>query len=175
MVRRISKTWWVAAVLLLLSGWSSLKALTIEELRDVPNPTPKNVASYFADFKFVFHAEVQDPNVFLGTKSGDCDDYAIVVVDVLGRHGYTTHLIAIRMKGETHVVCYIDEVHGYLDYNCRKDENPVVDCNNSIVDIARKVAQSFNRDWVATYEFSYSQGTKRLVNNIVPNKSAKTS
>src|SRR5205823_2878263 len=80
-----------------------------------------------------------------------------------------------RMKGETHVVCYVDEAHGYLDYNTRKDAHPVVPCSPDITEIAHKVALSFGRDWVATYEFTYNeQGDKqkRLVNNIIPNQPA---
>lgn len=147
------------------------RAVTMEELRAMPHLTPVEFAHYFANFEFKFHPEVQPHNQFLTTRSGDCDDYATVAADALERHGYTPRMIAIRMKGETHVVCYIQETHSYLDYNTRKDKDPLVPCSPEITDIARNVAKGFGRDWVATYEFTYdeSESVKRLVNRIIPN------
>ena len=146
-------------------------AVTMEELRALPHLTPVEFAHYFKDFEFKFHPEVQPHNQFLSTRSGDCDDYATVAADALERHGYTPRMIAIRMKGETHVVCYIEETHSYLDYNTRKDANPLVPCSPDITAIARNVAQGFGRDWVATYEFTYEEkeSVKRLVDRIIPN------
>lgn len=149
----------------------SSQAITVAQLRTISKLTPETFASYFADFEFKFHDEVQDHEKFLASKSGDCDDYATLAADILGRNGYTPRLIAVRMKGETHVVCYINETKSYLDYNCRKDAKKTVPCNGSIKEIARKVAQSFGRDWVATYQFTFSEGIKRLVQSIVPNPS----
>src|SRR5256885_1966357 len=83
----------------------SANALTMRQLKDVPALTPEKFARCFADFEFKFHAEVQDHDVFLRTKSGDCDDFATVAAEVLALKGYTPHMIAIRMKGETHVIC----------------------------------------------------------------------
>jgi hypothetical protein len=162
----------VAVLLSALAFCQSANALTMRQLKDVPNLTPEQFARSFSDFEFKFHAEVQDHDVFLRTKSGDCDDFATVAADVLAEKGYTPRMIAIRMKGETHVVCYIEETQSYLDYNTRKEASPLVPCSADITDIAHKVALSFNRDWVATYEFTYNEGekVKRLVNNIIPNK-----
>jgi len=144
----------------------------MSQLKQVPNLTPDQFARYFADFEFKFHAEVQDHDVFLRTKSGDCDDFATVAAEVLSQKGYTPRMIAIRMKGETHVVCYIEETQSYLDYNTRKEAHPLVPCSADITVVAKKVAESFGRDWVATYEFTYNEGEKlkRLVNEIIPNK-----
>lgn len=153
---------------------TSSQAITLEELRNTPRLTPETFAGYFSDFEFKFHDEVQDHGKFLVTKSGDCDDYATLAADVLSRHGYTPRLIAVRMKGETHVVCYINETKSYLDYNCRKDTKKTVDCSSSITEIAKKVAKSFNRDWVATYQFTFSKGVKRLVQSIIPNHSTRS-
>jgi hypothetical protein len=154
----------------------SSSAITVSQLRNISKLTPETFASYFADFEFKFHDEVQNHQKFLASKSGDCDDYATLAADILGRNGYTPRLIAVRMKGETHVVCYIKETKSYLDYNCRKDDKKTVSCSESINEIARKVAQSFGRDWIATYQFTFSEGVKRLVQNIVPNpSSSKTS
>ena len=148
---------------------SSVQAVTVDEIRNTDKLTPDRFAAFFSDFKFKFHDEVQDPGVFLKSKSGDCDDYATVAADVLESHGYTPRLIAVRMKGETHVICYIDETKSYLDYNCRKDDKKTVSCGSSITEIARSVADSFGKDWIATYEFTYSkkEKVKRLVNQII--------
>ncbi len=127
------------------------------------------------DIEFKFHVEVQDDGEFLSSKSGDCDDYAIVAAEVLAKFGYTTQLIAVRMKGETHVVCYVNETKSYLDYNLRKEANPTILCENSITEIASKVSNSFDRPWIATYEFTYNpiERVKRLVQRIITNQSAE--
>jgi hypothetical protein len=132
--------------------------------------TPERYAHRFADFKFQFHAEVQDPTVFMKTQKGDCDDFATVADDFLTREGYTTHLITVRMPGETHVVLYIDEVHGYLDYNYRASKHPVLASDSSLTAIAAKVAKSFKLPWTAVYEFNYHHKTKHLVTDIVMNE-----
>lgn len=151
----------------------SSNAVTVSELRSVSKLTPETFASYFSDFEFKFHDEVQDHATFLATKSGDCDDYATLAADILKRNGYTPRLIAVRMKGETHVVCYVPETKSYLDYNFRKDEKKTVQCSEAIKEIARKVAQSFGRDWIATYQFTFSEGVKRLVQSIITNRSVE--
>lgn len=148
-------------------------ALTLEELHNDPKLTPEQFASYFSEFEFKFHPEVQNHTTFLGSRSGDCDDYATLAAEILGKKGYTTQLIAVRMKGETHVVCYINETKSYLDYNYRKGSSQLTPCSDSITEIAGKVAKSFERDWIATYQFTYSalEGVKRLVQNIITNSS----
>lgn len=150
------------------------EAATLDQVRREEGLTPEKLAAYFAGFEFKFHEEVQNHEVFWETRSGDCDDYATLAAEVLARHGYTPRLIAIRMKGETHVVCYIAETGSYLDYNCRNDAQKLVPCSPHLTDIARKVADSFGRDWVATYEFTYHEPEKlkRLVDHIVTNRSA---
>jgi hypothetical protein len=143
----------------------------MKELREMPKLTPQKFERLFADFAYKFHPEVQPHDVFLKTQSGDCDDFATVAAEILQERGYTPRMIAIRMKGETHVVCYIAEEGGYLDYNTRKDKFPIVSCSPEITAIAAKVADGFRRDWVAAYEFTYDarEDVKRLVNNIIPN------
>lgn len=131
--------------------------------------TPEQFARKFSQFKFCFHSEVQDPKVFLATRSGDCDDFAILAADTLAKSGYATRLFAVRMKGETHVVCYIPQIKGYLDYNNRASANPIVYCENSHASVANNVAKSFNRNWVSAYEFSYRQNTKWLMSKLVYN------
>jgi hypothetical protein len=136
--------------------------------------TPEQFARKFSSFAFCYHAEVQDPEVFLSTKSGDCDDYATLAADRLGKSGYDTHLFAVRMNGETHVVCYVPAVKGYLDYNNRAASNPLVYCDGSLQCIAENVARSFKRKWGSAYEFSYHQKMKWLVNDIFFNRGSPT-
>ena len=154
---------------------ASSRGLSMKELNEIPDLTPEKFARYFADFEYQFHAEVQDEADFLSSQSGDCDDYATVAAEILKKNGYTTQLIAVRMKGETHVVCYINETKSYLDYNARKEANPTVSCENSITEIAIRVARSFDRAWIATYEFTYNpiERVKRLVQRIITNHSAE--
>ncbi|MDB6057906.1 MAG: hypothetical protein JWO95_1750 [Verrucomicrobiales bacterium] len=148
--------------LALLAGLASLTGSANAE-------TPEHFAQRFATFKFEFHAEIQDPTVFLKTKKGDCDDFAILADDVLTRQGYTTHLISVRMPGETHVVLYVDEAKGYLDYNFRSVKHPCLRSDNCLQHIAAQVASSFNLPWVAVYEFNYHHQMKHLVSDIVMN------
>lgn len=144
-------------------------SVTVSEIRNTPNLTPERFVSFFSTFKFKFHDEVQNFETFLSSKSGDCDDFATLAADVLSQHGYTPRLIAVRMKGETHVVCYIEETKSYLDYNARKDTQNTIPCSTVLTDIARSVADSFGKDWIATYEFTYSkkEKVKRLVDRII--------
>lgn len=150
-------------------GAAKINAITLDELYAAQGITPERFAEYFSEFKFKFHEEVQDHKVFLTSRSGDCDDYATLAADVLRRSGFTPRLIAVRMPGETHVVCYIEETKSYLDYNARKDAVKTVACSPEILDIAASVSASFGREWTATYEFTYSkrERVKRLVNQIV--------
>lgn len=155
----------------LRAEWWKLALLPMVALLPCSSPaeTPEHFTHRFADFKFEFHAEVQPADVFLKTKKGDCDDFATVADDALTREGYTTHLIAVRMPGETHVVLYVDEVHGYLDYNYRKSRHPVLSCGSALPQIATKVAASFHLPWVAVYEFNFYNQMKHLVTDIVRN------
>lgn len=132
--------------------------------------TPEQFVRQFAKFKFAYHEKIQEPRVFLSSKSGDCDDFATVADAQLRRCGYQPRLFAVRMRGLTHVVCYVPETGAYLDYNNRSESKPLVSSDGSLTDIARKVAQSFGKNWVAAYEFSYNQKMKWLVNTIVYNQ-----
>jgi hypothetical protein len=152
-------------------NWCKLALLAGVALLPQPSQaeTPQQFAHRFADFKYEFHAEVQPADVFLRTKKGDCDDFATVADDALTREGYTTHLITVRMPGETHVVLYVDEVHGYLDYNLRDSKHPVSSCGNSLQEVAKLVAASFRLPWTAVYEFNFHHNMKHLVTDIVVN------
>lgn len=168
-MRYFGKCFLAIQLFLGLLAATSTHALTADEIRAMPDLTPDKFAALFSDFKFHFYEEVQDFDSFLAKRVGDCDDYATLAADVLSKRGYTPRLIAVRMKGETHVVCYIEETGSYLDYNTRKDKQKLVKSSNVLTDIARSVADSFSKDWIATYEFTYSkkEKVKRLVNRII--------
>jgi hypothetical protein len=144
--------------------------LTLEEIRNLPDLTPRKFARLFSDFEFKFRAQVQEPRVFLATESGDCDDYATLAAAVLSERGYTPRLITVRMPNLVHVVCYIEETHSYLDYNHRSYFTRTVSCGSSIEEIARKVAKASKLPWISASEFTYEEGTKRLVKTVLESK-----
>jgi len=160
---------WIIGGLVCLGIWISMGAaagLTLEELRRESNLTPQRFARFFSEFKYQFHAEVQEPEVFLSTASGDCDDYAVVAAMVLLEKGYHTRLIAVRMPGVTHVVCYVAEAKCYLDYNNRSYLIKTASADGTLRDVARKVAKSFDASWTSASEFVYTNGVKRLVATV---------
>lgn len=144
----------------------ALNAVTLEDLRNDPELTPQKFARHFRNFRYVFHDEIQPPEVFLSTEAGDCDDYATLAASMLGARGYHPKLFAIRMPGVTHVVCYILESSSYLDFNNRTYLSRLQHAKPDIHDIARKVAKSFDASWTSASEFTYENGLKRLVSTV---------
>lgn len=155
--------WSLAGICLPLT----LLAVTLEELRTVEKLNSRKFAGYFKDFDYSFHEEIQQPEVFLETRSGDCDDYAILADMVLRERGFTTRLITVRMPGLVpHVVCYVMEDKVYLDYNNRIYLTRTEKADPDLRDIARKVAKSFEANWTSVSEFKYVDGLKELVQTI---------
>lgn len=143
------------------------RALTLEELRAAPI-TPANFSSYFSNFRFFFRTDVQDPADFLASQSGDCDDFSTLAAAELAARGYTPRLLSVRMKKEVHVICYVEEAKGYLDYNLRASGG-LVPCGADLSQIADSVAKSFrNAKWTSVSEFTYGDGVKRLVQTTLP-------
>jgi transglutaminase superfamily protein len=138
-------------------------AVTLEELRAEPDLTPERFIKHFADFKFELGREVRKPETFLKNQSGDCDDFATLAADVLREKGYTTRLIAIFMPHDVHVVCYVAEINGYLDYNCRKLPAPLVKCDRQLSSIATSVAASFRTEWRSVSEYTFNKGVRQFV------------
>jgi hypothetical protein len=147
--------------------FTSAQGVTLEDLRSNPKLTPETFAASFKEFEFKFRNEVQAPEVFLSSRSGDCDDYATLAASVLKEKGYTPRLMAVRMPGVVHVVCYVQETHSYLDYNLRKYPSRTVASGSSISEIADQVAASYGLKWTSASEFTYSDRTKRLVATVV--------
>jgi hypothetical protein len=138
-------------------------AATFEEIHNDKDLRPETFARHFADFKFVFGANVQAPKDFLAAKAGDCDDYSTFAAAELKARGFTARLVSVRMKNEAHVVCYVAEANGYLDYNYRARGTGIVPCGPELTEIGDAVAKSFKAKWTSASEFSYDGVVKRLV------------
>lgn len=149
-----------------------LGALTVQDLLNDPKLTPKRFANLFQDFAFELHPfDVQDPDQFLASRSGDCIDYAVLADYVLKPHGYETRLIRIEMIGANmgHAVCYVTENRAYLDYNNRKYSINLERSGPTLREIAGKVADSFEANWTFASEFTYDykDAVKRVVLTVV--------
>ena len=144
------------------------RALTLEQLRRDATITPQTFARYFSNFRFVFRADVQTPEQFLAAEAGDCDDYSTLAAAELAARGYQTRLISVRMPDVVHVVCFVSEANGYLDYNKRGKGTGVVTCGPDLGSIAESVAKSFKSSWTSVSEFTYANGVKRLVSTTLP-------
>lgn len=166
------RTRWIAwsqlTLLLALIAAPGLLAgsLTLESLRQDPKLTPQKFASYFSDFEFQYFVEVQPPEVFLASRKGDCDDYATLAFTLLNERGFHCHLVAVRMPGLVHVVCYIEELKGYLDFNNRVYLRKTTSSGPSIRTIASKVAKSFDASWTSASEFTFAGDLKYLVSTV---------
>jgi hypothetical protein len=145
-------------------------ALTLEELHNDATITPQTFARRFSKFRFVFRSDVQKPEEFLASEEGDCDDYSTLADSELTSRGYRTRLISVRLKNVVHVVCYVAEANGYLDYNLRAKGTGLVACGPSLSAIADSVAKSMSSSWHSVSEFTYSNGVKRLVSTTTATK-----
>jgi hypothetical protein len=169
---RLFRTWQAkpiriltALCLLLLMNPAESRAVTLEELREHPGLTPEKFAAYFSGFKFEFRAYLRPAKEFLESESGDCDDYSILADKILSEKGYHTHLVAVRMQGVgVHVVCYVEELHGYLDYNFRKGKKAWVEADWKLDALADSVIQSFlAASWSSVSEFTFDQARNSKV------------
>lgn len=134
--------------------------------------TPKRFAGYFEDFDFSLHPfDVQDPEVFLESRSGDCIDYAVMADYVLSRDGFATRLIRVEMVGKNmgHAVCYVNDSHAFLDYNSRRYFRKLTPSGHRLRDIAELVAKTFDANWTFASEFTYNYNSsvKRIVMTVV--------
>ena len=135
---------------------------------DLKDFTPEGLAHCFADFAYELSDQVQDAGTFLQRKRGDCADFAKLVSETLNQHGYTSKLVVVMMEEQTHVVCYVKESHGYLDYNLRAAAQPIVSSDGSLEDIADKVAAYFRSKWRMVSEIRYQGATPAYVFSAFP-------
>jgi len=133
--------------------------------------TPEGLARVFADYTFELTPQVQEPEAFLQRKRGDCADFSSLASTVLAQHGYTTKLVVVMMSKQTHVVCYVKEAGGFLDYNHRADAHPVVASDGSLEDIASKVAGDFRSSWRMASAFRYRSGSPVYLDTVFPSES----
>jgi hypothetical protein len=158
-----------ARLLCLLCGGCSLlffdassRALDLQALRLDTQLTPASFMGYFSDFNFKLREKTQQPNEFLTSKTGDCDDFSTLAANVLAEKGYTTHLIVVSMDAGVHVVCYVSQANAYLDYNNRATRT-LVSSNGTLPDVAEKVAASFKSTWRTASEFKIANGVRQCL------------
>jgi hypothetical protein len=144
----------------------------LNDLLNQKDLTPESLARGFADFAFELRPEVQEPDVFLERKRGDCADYANLASTVLTQHGYTTKLVVVMMAQQTHVVCYVKEAGGFLDYNHRAEAHPVIASDGSLEDIAGKVAGDFRSAWRMASVFRFRGGSPVYLDSVFATESS---
>jgi hypothetical protein len=135
--------------------------------------TPERLARVFAGFAFELRPQLQEPETFLQRKSGDCADYSNLASTVLTHHGYTTKMVVVMMSTQTHVVCYVKEAGGFLDYNHRADAHPVIASDGSLEDIAGKVAGDFRSQWHMASAFRFRSGSPVYLDSVFPTVNSK--
>ena len=156
----------VGLVSILLPAISRASALSaLAEQKDL---TPESFIRSFADFTFELGDQVQDPETFLQRKRGDCDDFASLAATVLKGRGYNPKVVVVMMDGATHVVCYVKEAHGFLDFNHRADSHPIIESDGSLEDIAEKVSTYFRVRWHMASEIRYEKRTPVFVTSVFP-------
>ncbi len=158
----------------LLCAAGTAGAASMSDLLNQKDLTPEGLARGFSDFSFELGPQVQEPDAFLKRKRGDCADFANLASVVLGRHGYTTKLVVVMMSKQTHVICYVKEAGGFLDYNHRADSHPVIASNGSLEDIAAKVATFFRSDWRMASAFRYRDGSPVYLDSVFSMESSAT-
>jgi hypothetical protein len=138
----------------------------VAELQKQKELTPESFIKQFSDFKFELAADIQEPDRFLERRRGDCDDFARLASQVLSERGYKTKIVVVMMEQESHVVCYVAEAKGFLDFNRRANEKPVVASDGTLEDIAHKVAADFRAKWRMVSEVRYEKATPVFVENV---------
>jgi hypothetical protein len=140
----------------------------LNDLLDQKDLTPEGLARVMSDFSFELAPQLQEPGTFLQRKRGDCADFANLASTVLTHHGYTTKLVVVMMYKQTHVVCYVKEAGGFLDYNHRADAHPVIPSDGSLEDIAGKVAGDFRSHWRMASAFRYRESSPVYLDTVFP-------
>jgi hypothetical protein len=160
-----------AAVLAAMLGvWPVQNAVSgeLETLQARKDLTPEQLIRTFADFKYELSDRLQDAETFLTRKRGDCDDFATLAASLLSQRGYTTKIVAVMMAGETHVVCYVREAGGILDFNHRANADPILKSDGTLEDIAEKTAAYFRNKWHMASEIRYEGRRPVYVDNTFP-------
>jgi hypothetical protein len=163
--------WLVIAVTIVTGSSGIASASLVGALAERKDLTPESLMRFFADFTFELSAERQDPETFLARKRGDCDDFAILASELLTARGYKTKLVVVMMQQESHVVCYVREARGFLDFNHRADARPIIESDGTLEEIGEKVAADFRHPWHLASEFRSESGRLVYVENAFPLRS----
>jgi hypothetical protein len=158
---------WVAAVGMLCAV-ATAGAVSLDDLLNRKDLTPEGLARVIAHFDFELAPTVQAPDTFLQRKRGDCADFSNLAYTVLKQHGYTAKLVVVMMSNETHVVCFVKEAGGFLDYNHRADQHPIIPSDGSLEDIAGKVAGDFRSHWHMASAFRYRGTSPVYLDTVFP-------
>ena len=157
---------WIGILLAVLPGMA--REGEWAQLGSRKDLAPESLLHFFADFRFELGDRAQDPETFLQRKRGDCDDFARLAASLLAERGYKTKPVVIMMQGQTHAVCYVQEAHGFLDFNHRADADSVVSSTGSLEDIALKVSTYFRSKWWMASEVSYEGSTPVYLDSTFP-------
>jgi len=169
--------YWILLLICLLAGavtTSLARADAMSELAGQKDLTPEKLIHSFAGFTFELNAQRQAAETFLRRKRGDCDDFASVVSRILTGRGYKTKLVVVMMQEQTHVVCYVKEASGYLDFNHRADARPIIASDGSLEDVARKVSRDFRSPWQMVSEVNYENQQLVYLENVFPGLAQST-
>ena len=167
-VARRRETGLSEAILLLTLMLGNSQAGELTRLKQDQELTPQRLLSRFADFAYELGDELQDAETFLRRRRGDCDDFAHLASRLLTQRGWHPRLVVVMMGGQTHVVCYVREARGFLDFNRRALTDPIVPSDGSLEDIADKVAASFRSRWWTVSEFEYRNGSTVFLESAFP-------
>ena len=153
----------------------------LAELRNCKELTPESLMHYFSPFTFELGERRQDPAAFLRRRRGDCEDFAGLASLLLAERKYHPKIVVVMMTEQTHVVCYVPEAHGFLDFNHRADPHPIIPSTGTLEDIAGKTADYFRTPWCMASEIRYEGSDPvfldvafRKADNPAPSKAAST-
>ena len=141
---------------------------TVSALAGNADLTPGSLLRSFAGFTFELSAQPQDAETFLQRQRGDCDDFASLASRLLSDRGYKIKLVVVVMEQQTHVVCYVEEAHGFLDFNHRADAQPIIKSDGSLENIAHQVARDFRSRWLTASEFRYENDLPVYLETVFP-------
>ena len=159
----------LALVWVLAAGFcAAAHAGAVSALAEQRDLTPETLIRSFAEFTFELNAQLQDAETFLQRKRGDCDDFASLASRLLTERGYKTKLVMVMMERQTHVVCFVKEAHGFLDFNHRSDAHPIIESEGSLEEIAQKVAGDFRGRWLTASEFKYGNKSPVYLETVFP-------
>jgi hypothetical protein len=85
---------------------------------------------------------------------------------LLAERGHLTKLAVVMMESPTHVVCFVQEARGFLDFNRRAEPHPIVATDGSLKDIANKVAEAFRSRWWMASEVEHRDDKVVFLDNV---------